>query len=287
MALMTKHSRTLRHAAPGTSGLRYPWPLMLIAAPAATAIWSGWVGLGGMCGFGPIRPLPGIADSITVNTAITLPVGVEAYGAYALYVWLGGRASETTRQFARTSAFTALALGCLGQVTFHLLAAAHWAEAPWPVVMAVACLPVVTLSLAAALVHLTHADLRAAEDATAEPAGNAGDDAAMPPPEDATPEDVPEAMPVPAGVAPALPVLVQAEMPEAAPPREPRRRPSGPSRDPDAEKARKAYRESVRAGQPLSSRKLGGKYGRSRTWGQSRIDEVNEGPALAAKGAAR
>ena len=60
------------------------WPLLLIAAPAAVAIWSGWVGLGELCGFGPIHPLPGIADGCTINTAITLPVGVEAYGAYAL-----------------------------------------------------------------------------------------------------------------------------------------------------------------------------------------------------------
>jgi len=37
------------------------WPLFLIAAPAAVAIWSGWVGLGGMCGFGLVQPLPGIA----------------------------------------------------------------------------------------------------------------------------------------------------------------------------------------------------------------------------------
>jgi hypothetical protein len=32
----------------------------------------------------------------------------------------------------------------LGQVGYHLLAAAHRTHAPWPVVAAVACLPVVT-----------------------------------------------------------------------------------------------------------------------------------------------
>ena len=64
------------------------WPLVLIASPAAVAIWSGWVGLGELCGFGPIHPLPGIADGFAINTAITLPVGVEAYGAYALRAWL-------------------------------------------------------------------------------------------------------------------------------------------------------------------------------------------------------
>jgi hypothetical protein len=141
---------------------RRPWPLLFIAAPAAVAVWSGWVGLGGMCGFGPVRLLPGIADGFTVNTAITLPVGVEAYGAYALYVWLAGKVSDKTRFFARNSAFGALALGCLGQVAYHLLAASRWAVAPWGVVMAVACLPVVTLSFAAALVHMTLADARAA-----------------------------------------------------------------------------------------------------------------------------
>jgi hypothetical protein len=51
------------------------WPLYLIAAPAAVAVWSGWVGLGTLCGFGVVHPLPGIADGFTINTAITLPVG--------------------------------------------------------------------------------------------------------------------------------------------------------------------------------------------------------------------
>ena len=64
------------------------WPLALIAAPAAVAVWSGWVGLGGLCGFGVIHPLPGIVGGLSLNTAITLPVGVEAYGAYALGAWL-------------------------------------------------------------------------------------------------------------------------------------------------------------------------------------------------------
>jgi hypothetical protein len=138
-------------------GRRYPWPLMVIAAPAAAAVWSGWVGLGAMCGFGVVDLLPGIAD-LRINTAITLPVGIESYGAYALASWISGKGSARTRTFAFRSAIGALALGCLGQVAFHLLAAAGWTVAPWPVVMAVACLPVVTLSFAAALVHLKRAD---------------------------------------------------------------------------------------------------------------------------------
>ena len=56
--------------------------------------------------------------------------------------------------FARRSAIGALALGMLGQVVYHLLAAAHAARAPWPVVVLVSCLPVVTLGFGAALTHL-------------------------------------------------------------------------------------------------------------------------------------
>ena len=80
------------------------WPLFLIAAPAAVAIWSGWVGLGGMCGFGVIHPLPGIWDALQINTAITLPIGVESYGAYALGAWLTPGTPGRARSFARRSA---------------------------------------------------------------------------------------------------------------------------------------------------------------------------------------
>jgi hypothetical protein len=73
--------------------------------------------------------------------------------------------SERTREFARRSAIGALVLGCLGQVAYHLLAAAHWAEAPWPVTVGVACLPVVTLYFAATLTHMILADRRAASEA--------------------------------------------------------------------------------------------------------------------------
>ena len=129
------------------------WPLILIAAPAAVAVWSGWVGLGGLCGFGLVQPFPGIV-SWHLDTAITLPVGVEAYGAYALGAWLTPGTPERARTFARRSALGALALGVLGQVIYHLLNAAHATRAPWPVVVLVSCLPVVTLGFGAALTHL-------------------------------------------------------------------------------------------------------------------------------------
>ncbi len=142
-----------------SAGRQLPrWPLFLIAAPAAVAVWSGWVGLGGMCGFGVVAPLPGILPGFHIDTAITLPVGVEAYGAYALGAWLTPGTPERTRTFARRSAVGALVLGMLGQVVYHLLAAAHAVRAPWPVVVLVSCLPVVTLGFGAALTHLLRAD---------------------------------------------------------------------------------------------------------------------------------
>lgn len=133
------------------------WPLFLIAAPAAVAVWSGWVGLGGMAGFGIIHPLPGIASSFKLNTAITLPIGVEAYGSYAMAAWFASTGvNASARRFARNSSIGSLALGMLGQVAYHLLAAAHVVTAPWPVTMLVACLPVVSLGFGMALAHLLH-----------------------------------------------------------------------------------------------------------------------------------
>ncbi|MGF6885924.1 hypothetical protein ABIA39_007563 [Nocardia sp. GAS34] len=135
------------------------WPILLLAAPAFVAIWSGWVGLGEMTGFGPVRLLPGIADQATINTAITLPIGVECYAAYALFAWLSGRIrSERTRRYARNSALAGLTLGAAGQVGYHLMSAAGVTTAPWPVTVLVACLPVAILGMGAALGHLVHAD---------------------------------------------------------------------------------------------------------------------------------
>lgn len=98
------------------------WPLLVLAAPAAVAVWSGWVGIGQMTGFGQIHPLPGIWDSLHVDTAVTLPIGVEAYAAFALRVWLTGNpvVSDRTRRFARRSAIAALVLG-MGSALAHLL----------------------------------------------------------------------------------------------------------------------------------------------------------------------
>ncbi len=136
------------------------WPLLVLAAPAAVAVWSGWVGIGQMTGFGEIHPLPGIWDSLQLDTAVTLPIGVEAYAAFALRVWLTSSPviSDRTRQFARRSAIAALMLGMAGQVAYHLLAQARVERAPWEVTTVVACPPVLVLGMGSALAHLLRGD---------------------------------------------------------------------------------------------------------------------------------
>jgi hypothetical protein len=133
------------------------WPVLLLALPAFVAVWSGWVGLGTLTGFGVVHPLPGIADGFTINSAITLPIGVETYAAFALRVWLSGQVPASARRFAKWSALSALVLGALGQVAYHLLEAAGVTQAPWQITTVVACLPVAVLGMGAALAHLIHA----------------------------------------------------------------------------------------------------------------------------------
>ncbi|WP_280461017.1 hypothetical protein [Nocardia carnea] len=131
------------------------WPVLLMAFPAFVAIWSGWVGLGEATGFGVVHPLPGIADGFTINSAITLPIGVEAYASYALYVWLSGRIrTHTTRTYAMVSAFVSLAIGAAGQIAYHFMEARHITAAPWWIITMVACLPVAVVGMGAILAHL-------------------------------------------------------------------------------------------------------------------------------------
>ncbi len=257
------------------------WPLWLIASPAAVAIWSGWVGLGTLCGFGVVHPLPGIWDSARLNTAITLPIGVEAYAAYALGAWLSPGVTGAARAFARRSAIGALVLGCTGQVLWHLLSAGHATRAPWPVVMLVACLPVVTLAFGAALTHLLRADpartgaappgLAAASEPARHPDGAQPAPAAhhgAPPRADQPARDQAPAAPArspaparrPTRTAPPLPAPGRAQTGQPA-----RRRASETAASPAAlASARRSYRASVAAGSPLSARALAERHGISR-----------------------
>lgn len=146
-------------AAPSTpvSPLRV-WPVWLLMLPASAAIWSGWVGLGQMAGFGPVSILPGIADQVVINSAITLPIGMETYAAYALYVWLSGKARGKARKMARNSAIAAMVVGALGQIAYHVMAAANVGAAPWWITAGVATLPVAVLGMGAALAHMVRAE---------------------------------------------------------------------------------------------------------------------------------
>jgi hypothetical protein len=139
------------------------WPLLVLAAPAAAEVWSGWVGIAQRTGFGMVAPLPGIWPSLHLDTAITLPVGVEAYAAYALRAWLssGPGVSERTRRFAKRSALFSFGLGMAGQVVYHLLAQAGVTRAPGAITTVVSCLPVLVLAMGTTLAHMIRADAAA------------------------------------------------------------------------------------------------------------------------------
>ena len=159
------HERTLRS-----------WPLLVLAVPAAAEVWSGWVGIAQLTGFGSVPLLPGIWSSLHLDTAVTLPVGVECYAAYALRAWLaGGHAiSDRTRRFARWSAICSLALGMAGQVAFHLMDQDHVTRAPWIITTLVSCLPVLVLGMGTVLAHMLREDAAAADRPQDESGGPAG-----------------------------------------------------------------------------------------------------------------
>lgn len=194
------------------------WPLLLIALPAGVATWSGWVGLGRMTGFGKVQPLPGIADSFTVDTAITLPIGVEAYAAYALGAWLSSTPhSKSTKRFAAVSAVGSLVLGMAGQVAYHLLETTGQTKAPWWIVTLVSCLPVLVLGMGATLRHMLHRDkaARAAAENTETTVPGTAETAPAP-----VPQSVPENTPAPETTVPentaSVPGPVPQEHPETA-----------------------------------------------------------------------
>lgn len=140
--------------APRVSTRPYPrWPVLLLAVSAFVAIWGGWVSLGRMCGFGTVDLLPGITP-VTVDLAITLPVGMEVYAAYATGAWLSRRDTDAgTRRYAKWSSLVSLFIGAGGQITYHLLSAAGIQHAPRPVTAVVATIPVAVLAMASQLAY--------------------------------------------------------------------------------------------------------------------------------------
>jgi hypothetical protein len=143
-------------------------------------VWSGWVGIAQKTGFGMVPLLPGIWSSLHLDTAVTLPVGVECYAAYALRAWLadGHAISDRTRRFARWSAIFSLAPGMAGQVAFHLMDQGHVTRAPWGITTLVSCLPVLVLGTGTALAHMLHEDAAVADQPYSPPGGP--DDARSP-----------------------------------------------------------------------------------------------------------
>lgn len=135
----------------------------LVAVSAFVAIWGGWVGLGRLAGFGPVDLLPGVPGGpYEVDLSITLPLGVEAFAAIALYVAVSGLVGGGARTFAWVAAIGSLGLGMFGQAAYHLLTAQeHGAGAtPTWVVVFVSVLPVLVLGLASLLLHLAEAGAR-------------------------------------------------------------------------------------------------------------------------------
>lgn len=156
-------------ANPGTTkGLGKPrsWPLFLLALSPFVAIWSGWIGLGSLTGFGVVHPFPGLPGAIgefKLDTTITLPIGLEAYAFYAIRVWLSPVVSERARAFARASVLVSLTLGAGGQIAYHLMTAAHMTAAPTWLTASVACVPILAAGLGFFLGHLVHTDVPASE----------------------------------------------------------------------------------------------------------------------------
>jgi hypothetical protein len=149
----------------------------VLAFPAAAEVWSGWVGIAEKTGFGQVSPLPGIWSSFHLDTTITLPVGVEAYAAYALRAWLATEQwiSPRTRRFAKWSAICSFLLGMAGQVAYHLLVQAGESRAPWGITTVVSCLPVLVLAMGTALAHMLRGDASAEGSPDGRSSGPAGE----------------------------------------------------------------------------------------------------------------
>jgi hypothetical protein len=148
----------------GTRTVR-SWPLLVLAAPAAAEVWSGWVGIAQKTGFGLVSPLPGIWPSLYLDTYHPARRGGGVCRVRAARLAerraAGQRPDPPVCQVVRDL----LALGMAGQVAYHLLAQAGAARAPWPVTTIVSCLPVLVLAMGTTLAHMLRADAGITADA--------------------------------------------------------------------------------------------------------------------------
>jgi len=90
----------------------------------------------------------------TVNTAVTLPIGLETYAAYALHAALNTTRPGRLRNFAIVSGVVALVLGGGGQLAYHVMESFGITTAPWQITAIVATVPVAVLGAGAALAAL-------------------------------------------------------------------------------------------------------------------------------------
>jgi hypothetical protein len=223
-------------------------------------VWSGWVGIAQKTGFGRVSPLPGIWSSLHLDTTITLPIGVEAYAAYALRAWLATEhwITPRTRRFAKWSAISSFALGMAGQVAYHLLAQAGEPRAPWGITTVVSCLPVLVLAMGTTLAHMLRGDAPAQDtpgNRSAGPASerspgwSAGDQPAGQPDQDHGTRTAGRTSPSARTSEPASPPG------SAGPPSPAKDLAPDPPRQPDMQALRIA-RELAGAGKPVSRRAL-------------------------------
>lgn len=99
-----------------------------------------------------------------------------------------------------------------------------------------------------------------------------------------SPSVIPKAIAEPSASAAKEPPRSAAKVPSATPSPVKTAKAAPVEKSQDATRARAAYRKSKSDGKPLSDRALGAMFGKSRTWGASRIGETETGPHLAGTG---
>jgi hypothetical protein len=135
---------------------------------AVVAVWPGCIGLAQLSGFKVVHPLPGVWDSLQLDTAVVLPVSAVAYAACALSMWLSIEArAARTRRYAAFSVFVSLVIIAATHVAYYLMTAAGYVQAPGPLAKLVALMPVMLLGLTLMVAKSVSNDLRAAKTETA------------------------------------------------------------------------------------------------------------------------
>jgi len=128
-------------ASSGTRTVR-SWPLLVLAAPAAAEVWTGWVGTAQKtwvrAGL-PTAGHPAVAAPGHVHHSARRRGGVRGVRAARL-AGRGALDQQPDPPICQVVRDCSFALGMAGQVANHLLAQARAARAPWPVTTIVSCL---------------------------------------------------------------------------------------------------------------------------------------------------